>query len=57
MNFEQYLEKLKKRRTQDGYRYTDQDFVKHNDYIRECWKNNLSVYKCLEFMYFEENNL
>ena len=51
--FESYLERLKERRTEDGYRYTDEDFEKYKDYIRDCWLNNLSVYKCLEFMYFE----
>jgi len=49
-----YLKRLKDRRTEDGYRYTDSDFEKHNEYIKDCWKNNLSVYKCLEFMYFED---
>lgn len=51
--FESYLQKLKERRNEDGYRYTDEDFEKYKDYIRGCWLTNLSVYKCLEFMYFE----
>ncbi len=51
--FESYLIRLKQRRTEDGYRYTDEDFEKYNDYIKNCWETNLSVYKCLEFMYFE----
>jgi hypothetical protein len=51
--FEDYLKRLKERRTEDGYRYTDEDFEKHIDYIKDCYKTNLSVYKCLEFMYFE----
>jgi len=51
--FESYLERLKAKRTEDGYNYTDEDFEKYKDYIRDCWLTNLSVYKCLEFMYFE----
>lgn len=53
--FDDYLVRLKQRRTEDGYRYTDEDFEKYNDYIMDCWRVNLSVYKCLEFMYFEIN--
>ena len=51
--FESYLQRLKDRRTEDDYKYTDEDFEKYKDYIRDCWLTNLSVYKCLEFMYFE----
>ena len=51
--FDSYLERLKVRRSEDGYSYTDEDFEKHKEYIRYCWFTNLSVYKCLEFMYFE----
>jgi hypothetical protein len=54
--FEEYLQRLKDRRTEDDYKYTDEDFVKYDRYIRDCWLTNLSVYKCLEFMYFEEEN-
>lgn len=54
-SFEDYLEELKKRRTEDNYKYTDEDFNKYIEYIERCWKTNLSVYKCLEFLYFEEN--
>ncbi len=53
--FGDYLIRLKKLRTEDNYKYTDEDFEKHSDYIKQCWLTNLSVYKCLEFMYFEEN--
>lgn len=52
--FEDYLEKLKERRTQDGYLYTDDDFKKYIKYIKKCWKMELSVYKCLEFMYLQK---
>lgn len=52
-NFENYLERLKTRRDEDQYPYTDKDFEKYIDYIKNCWKTNLSVYKCLEFMWFQ----
>lgn len=51
--FEDYLQRLKDRRTEDDYRYTDEDFEKYKDYIKDCYKTNLSVYKCLEFMWFQ----
>jgi hypothetical protein len=54
---EQYLQRLKDRRTEDGYEYTDEDFVQYQEYIRDCWLTNLSVYKCLEFMYFAEEEI
>jgi len=50
---EKYIDRLKQRRTEDEYKYTDDDFEKHKEYIADCWETNLSVYKCLEFMYFE----
>jgi hypothetical protein len=50
--FEQYLQRLKDRRTEDDYKYTDEDFEEYRDYIVGCWQNNLSVYKCLELMWF-----
>ena len=53
-SFEQYLQSLKDRRTEDNYKYTDEDFERHIDYIKDCWSTNLSVYKCLEWMYFEK---
>lgn len=48
-----YLEALKQRRNDDNYNYTDDDFIKYESYIRRCFENNLSPYKCLEFMYYE----
>ena len=53
--FDLYLEALKARRTEDNYNYTDDDFEQYNEYIRKCFKNDLSVYKCLEFMWDEIN--
>jgi hypothetical protein len=55
--FEQYLQRLKDRRTEDDYKYTDEDFIQYEEYIRDCWLTNLSVYKCLEFMYFAEKEI
>lgn len=53
--FEDYLKYLKQRRTEDNYRYTDSDFERHIDYIKNCYRTSLSVYKCLEFMCFQDN--
>jgi len=54
--FESYLQRLKDRRTEDSYKYTDEDFEKYKEYVKHCYKTNLSVYKCLEFFYDEINN-
>lgn len=53
--FEEYLQRLKDRRTEDEYKYTDEDFENYKYYIFNCYETNLSVYKCLEFMYFAES--
>jgi len=55
--FEDYLQRLKDRRTEDDYKYIDEDFEKYKDYISDCCKNGMSVYKCLEFMYFAEKDM
>ena len=52
--FDNYLLRLKQRRTEDGYEYTDMDLHLHIDYIKKCYENGLSVYKCLEFMFYEK---
>jgi uncharacterized protein YecE (DUF72 family) len=54
---EQYLQRLKDRRTEDDYKYTDEDFEKYKQYISDCYKSGMSVYKCLEFMYFAEKDI
>jgi flavodoxin len=54
---EQYLQRLKDRRTEDDYKYTDEDFEKYKQYISNCYKSGMSVYKCLEFMYFAEKDI
>lgn len=54
--FESYLQRLKDRRTEDGYQYTDEDFEKYKEYVEDCYKTNLSVYKCLEFFYDKITN-
>lgn len=51
--FEDYLAAVKAFRDENQYSYTDKDLEKYQDYIHDCFKTNLSVYKCLEFMYFE----
>lgn len=55
--FEDYLQRLKDRRTEDNYKYTDEDFKNYIHYIFNCYETNLSVYKCLEFMYFAERDI
>jgi hypothetical protein len=55
--FEDYLQRLKDRRTEDSYKYTDEDFTQYEEYIRDCCKSGMSVYKCLEFMYFAEKEI
>ena len=55
--FEDYLQRLKDRRTEDDYKYTDEDFIKYDAYIKDCCKSGMSVYKCLEFMYFAEKDM
>jgi hypothetical protein len=54
---EQYLQRLKDRRTEDNYKYTDEDFEKYKDHISDCCKSGMSVYKCLEFMYFAKKDI
>ena len=55
--FDEYLIRLKDRRTEDDYKYTDEDFEKYDEYIMDSWRCGMSVYKCLEFMYFAEKEI
>ena len=50
--FDEYLQRVKDRRTEDGYKYTDEDFETYNEYIMDSWRCGISVYKCLEWMSF-----
>lgn len=52
-SFEEYLAAVKAYRDENQYSYTDKELDKYQSYIYDCFINNLSVYKCLEFMYFE----
>lgn len=56
-SFEEYLEAVKQRRDEDEYGYTGEDLEKYKYYFKDCWKSNLSVYKSLEFLWFEINGL
>ena len=56
-NFEEYLEAVKQRRDEDEYGYTDEDLEKYKYYFEDCYRSNLSVYKSLEFLWFEINGL
>lgn len=50
--FDEYLQRLKDRRTEDDYKYSDEEFNDYIYHILDCYEKNISVYKCLEFMYF-----
>lgn len=52
--FELYLIILGERST--DYSYTPEIIYEHIEYFRECWKDNLSCYKALEFFSFELDN-
>ena len=41
--FDDYLKRLKDRRTEDAYEYTNEDFENHIEYVKDCWKNDLSI--------------
>lgn len=56
-NFEEYFSAVKDRRTEDNYDYTDADLEKYRYYFECCYKSNLSIYKSLEFLWFEINGL
>ena len=56
-DFEEYLEAVKQRRDEDNYDYTDEDLEKYKYYFEDCCKSNLSIYKSLEFLWFEINGL
>jgi hypothetical protein len=52
--FEDYIQRLKDIGTKEGYGYTDETFELEFAYIWNCYKNNHSVYRCLEFLYYVE---
>lgn len=52
-NFGDYFAGVKKLRTKDNYRYTDEELEKHSSWIEVCYKKNISCYKCLEMLWFE----
>ena len=56
-NFEEYFLAVKNRRTEDNYDYTDADLEKYKYYFEDCWKRDISIYKSLEFLWFEINGL
>ena len=49
--FELYLLILGERSV--DYSFTPEVIYEHLDYFRECWEDNLSCYKALEFFSFE----
>lgn len=52
-SFEEYLEAVKALRDKDGYRYTNEDFIRYSSWIETCFRKEISAYKCLELMWFE----
>jgi len=53
--FEEYFLGVKELRTENNYDYTDKELEKYSGYFKDCYKRNLSVYKALEFLWFEIN--
>lgn len=55
--FEDYFSAVKQRRTEDDYKYTDEELEHHIEYFKNCNKTNLSVYKSLEFLWFQLSDM
>lgn len=53
--FEDYIVAVHRRCVEDNYGFTLFQIAQHKDYFMDCWKNDLSVYKSLEFFGFELN--
>ena len=53
--FESYFSAVKKLKTENNYNYTDEELEKYSSYFKDCYKQNLSCYKALEWLYFEIN--
>jgi hypothetical protein len=51
--FDEYFSGVKNLRTENGYRYTDQDLENHIEYFKSCWEQNISCYISLEMLWFE----
>lgn len=54
--FEAYFERVKEYRTKNEYSYSDETLEQYKGCIKACFEDNLSVYKCLEFLWFEIEN-
>lgn len=53
--FEEYFSAVKQLRTENNYKYTDEELEKYSGYFKDCWITNLSTHKSLEFLWFEIN--
>ena len=53
--FEEYFLGVKELRTENNYDYTNEELEKYSGYFKDCYKNELSPYKSLEFLWFEIN--
>jgi len=52
-DFEEYFSAVKELRTEYNYRYTDKDLKTYSYWIKTCFENEMSCYKCLEMLWFE----
>ena len=56
-NFQQYYERLRKRRDEDEYIYTDSDLEENISFIKDCYVISASPYICLEMMFPKQKPL
>ena len=56
-SFEEYFFAVKELKTENNYSYTDEELEKYSSYFKDCYKQNLSAYKALEFLWFEINGV
>lgn len=53
--FEEYFSGVKGLRTEDNYNYSNEQLEKYIKYFKDCYRQNISCYKALEWLYFEIN--
>ena len=51
-NKDEYFDKVKQRVKDDDYPYTVEVLEANREYFDECYENELSPYKAIEFFYF-----
>jgi hypothetical protein len=50
-SFGEYLKEVKSRL--DGTKYTSEDIENNKIYFHDCWRNNQSSYRALDYLRFE----